>query len=291
MSNLKYAAIIVVYNKTIQGSITCESIKKLSDADINIVIVDNSEKEYGNAAVCKRLGYQYISMGGNKGLSKAYNAAIDEIDSDVVILFDDDTHVSEEYFEALNEAVNNYPEIDIFAPIVYGQDGVIYSPNEFNFLRNHFISAPEQEVTQNSFNSIASCLAIRRKVFNEYRFNETLFVDQIDQYFFCEQRKMGRKFMKLDVKITQNFYQRGTNLDAKAAWNRVRLRLIDVMRHARLMGKLEGRGALKYKMLGFVKCCGLSAQIAKKSKSIGVLFKGSFLSLKLLLIPQKICER
>ena len=46
------------------------------------------------------------------------------------------------------------------------------------------------------------------------------------------------------------------------------------MQHAKLMG------GVKYRILGLMKCCGLSLQIAKKSKSIQVLFKGIFLSFK-----------
>ena len=276
MGEITYSAIIVVYNKTIRGSITCESIKQISGVNVEIIVVDNSETEQGNKSVCADLGYTYISMNGNKGLSKAYNAAIDKCDSDILILLDDDTPVTQEYFDVLNEATVNNKDMDIFAPVVYGQDGVIYSPNEFNFLRNHFISNPNQEVSQENFNAIASCIAIRKRVFDGYRFNEKLFVDQIDQYFFCEQRKHNRKFMKLDVEIYQNFYQRGAVLDPDSAWKRVRLRLIDVMRHAKLMG------GLKYRLLGFIKDCGLSIQIAKKSKSLSVLLKGMQLSVKLL---------
>ena len=277
MVDAKYTAVIVVYNRTVKGSITCESLKSIAGLNIEIVIVDNSESDQGNAEICKELGYAYINMHGNAGLSKAYNAAIDVTDSDVIVLFDDDTEVSNGYFSILNKAIMDHPEVDIFAPVVYGQDGVIYSPNAFNFLRNHFINSPTQEVPQDKFNAIASCLAIRRRVFDGYRFNEILFVDQIDQYFFCEQRKLGRKFMKLDVEIHQNFYQRGAALDPNVAWKRVKLRLIDVMRHAKLMG------GIKYRFLGFIKDCGLSLQIAKKSKSMMLFVKGIGLSCVLFL--------
>ena len=86
---------------------------------------------------------------------------------------------------------------------------------------------------------------------------------------------MKRKFLKLDIEIYQNFYQRGNTLDPISAWNRVRLRLVDIMKHAELMGKM------KYRFLGFVKCLGLSMQIAKKGKSVNVLFKGIRLTCRL----------
>ena len=274
----KITAAVVIYNKEISESITCMRIKEL-EKDIDILVIDNSEKNNENKEYCVTHNMRYISMDGNKGLSKAYNVAVKNAgNSDILALFDDDTEITSDYFRTLRKAIIDYPDIDIFAPIIRGQDGVIYSPNEFNFLRNHFISSPDQEVSQDAFNAIASCLAIRMRVFENYHFNEKLFVDQVDQYFFCEQRKLGRKFGKLDVEILQHFYQRGTTLTAEAGWRRLRLRVADIFRHARLMG------GGKYIFLAFVKCCGLGVQIGRKSKSIGVIVKTGLLSCKLLFI-------
>lgn len=271
----KITAIVVIFNKTISQSITCQRIKAM-DRNIDVLVVDNSEISNSNEIVCKELGFRYLSMNGNKGLSKAYNAAVDHSkNTDVIVLFDDDTEITEEYFQILDKALKKYPDVDIFAPIIRGQDNVIYSPNEFNFLRNHFILSPAQEISQRSFNAIASCLAIRIKVFDNYRFNEKLFVDQVDQYFFCEQRKLDRKFGKLDIEVRQNFHQRGTTLTPKDGWRRLRLRIVDIFRHARLVG------SRKYIFLALVKCCGLGVQIGKKSRSVSIVFKAGFLSLLL----------
>jgi len=275
----KIIAVIVVYNKEIKASITCATLNKINCRNLDILIVDNSTIENKNFEYCKNNKTQYISMGGNKGLSKAYNAAIDKCFAsyDLLILMDDDTEVTDEYFEALDKAVAENQDVDIFAPIVYGQDGVIYSPNEFNFLKNHFIQDKGQIVSQDKFNAIASMLAIRMRVFENYRFNEKLFVDQVDQFFFCEQREKGRKFMKMDCEIHQNFYQRGSTLTPEAGWNRLRLRIVDIMRHAKLMG------GTKYCTLGLIKCCGLGVQIGKKSRSFAIPVKALSLSIKSLI--------
>lgn len=243
---------------------------------MDILVIDNSEVKNDNQKYCGENGMRYLSMGGNKGLSKAYNAAIDHCgESDAVVLLDDDTDVTADYFDKLYDALETQPEIDIFAPIVRGQDGIIYSPNAFRFLRNRFISSAGEKVPQDAFNAIASCLCIRMRVFENYRFNEELFVDQVDQFFFCEQRKIGRKFGQLDTEILQNFYQRGAELTPEAGWKRLKLRIADIYRHAKLMG--EG----KYHFEALIKCCGLGVQIGKKSKSAGVIMKATVLSLKL----------
>ena len=280
MEHCNITSAIVVYNKRICDSITCRNIRNI-DSDIDILVLDNSEIKTNNEQYCRVNHIRYISMEGNKGLSIAYNVAIDHSrNTDVIVLFDDDTEITAEYFEALKKSLDEYPEIDIFAPIIRGQDGVIYSPNEFNFLRNHFIKSPDQIVSQDAFNAIASCLAIRMRVFENYRFNEKLFVDQVDQFFFYEQRKYGRKFGILNVIIRQNFYQRGASLKADVGWRRLRLRIYDIFRHARLMG------GGKYMLLAFIKCCGLGFQIGKKSKSPKVILKAGSLSCKLLFVDK-----
>ena len=219
--NNSIVATIVIYNKSIENSITCKNILSFNEDSIEILIVDNSTSNYGNKAYCEKKNIKYISMGGNQGLSKAYNAAIDlSKDKDVIILFDDDTDVTKQYFEQLQIALDSNPDVDIFAPIIYGQDGVIYSPNRYNFMRSQYIQESSQEIPQEEFNAIASCLAIRMRVFQNYRFNEKLFVDQVDQNFFYDQRKKNKKFMKLNVEIKQNFYQRGLKLSAESGWKR-----------------------------------------------------------------------
>ena len=278
MSSERITAVIVVYNKKVSESITCQMVKDIEPA-MDIFIIDNSEIETGNAEYCKKNGIRYMSMDGNKGLSKAYNRAVDNsLSSDVIILFDDDTEITSEYFEKLRIALDEHPEIDIFAPVVRGQDGVIYSPNEFNFLKNNLVMSSTQTVSRERFNAIASCLAIRIRVFDNYRFNEKLFVDQVDQFFFCEQRCRRKTFGVLDVEILQHFYQRSATLTPEAGWNRLKLRIVDLFRHARLMG------GNRYTMLAFIKSCGLGVQIGKKTRSIRVMFKAGLLSCKLIFI-------
>jgi len=87
----------------------------------------------------------------------------------------------------------------------------------------------------------------------------------------------GRKFGVLNIEILQNFYQRGATLTPEVGWNRLRLRIYDIYRHARLMGEI------KYIFLSFVKCCGLGLQIGMKSKSIEVVGKSIALSISLLI--------
>lgn len=276
MKEMKIVTAIVIYNKKISESISCKRIEEIKNDQIEILVIDNSEYDLGNREYCEQKNYNYISMNGNSGLSKAYNAAIEKSkNKDIIVLLDDDTEITEEYFNELIIQGNLKEDVDIFVPIIYGQDGVIYSPNEYGFLRNHFIKSGNQEIRQELFNAIASCMAIRMRVFNDYQFNEELFVDQVDQNFCYDQRKLGRKFDKLNVKIVQNFYQRGENLSPEAGWKRLKLRITDIMRQTELIG------GKKIKFWGFIKCCGLGVQIGEKSRSLGVCIKAIALAIKL----------
>lgn len=267
-------AIVVVYNKRIEDSLTCRNILKFSNEyNIKICVVDNSTQSNDNLTFCEKKGIQYISMNGNAGLSKAYNMAIEKNRlSDVFVLFDDDTNVTKSYFDVLKKDLSSFPDVDIFAPIIRGQDGVIYSPNESNFLKNKLVLNKSLEVSKEKFNAIASCLAIRSRIFDGYRFNEILFLDQVDQNFFDEQRKLGSSFRKMNVEILQNFYQRVDSLKPQAGWARLQLRIVDILRHARI------QGGIKNIIIGYIKCCGLGIQIGKKSKSILIPFKAFVLT-------------
>ena len=265
--------LVVIYNKKLNTSVLSVLNSNCSEnSKIDLLVVDNSDDssfKSENKSYCENNGAFYHDMHGNKGLSKAYNYAVSIIDSyDMLVIFDDDTPIPSDYFSTLLGDISQYQDVDIFAPVVYGQDGIIYSPNEFNFLRNKFISNPSDHIDETKFNAISSGLAIRKRVFNNnYRFNEALFVDQVDQYFFCEQRKLNRKFRKMQTIIHQQFYQRDSKIDKNNARKRLLLRIRDIFVHAKLMG------GGKYYVLAFIKTFGLSLQISLKSKSIVTFFK------------------
>ena len=66
-------AIIVIYNTSCSDSI---SYQRLKEYGVRMIICDNSTSDYGNQKIVEADGNVYINMGGNKGLSKAYNAAL-----------------------------------------------------------------------------------------------------------------------------------------------------------------------------------------------------------------------
>ena len=198
-------AVVVLYNKKIQDSITISHLMKLQEEYLHIIVLDNSTDAFvtENKMYFSEDLLTYYNMGGNVGLSKAYNYALSKLknkpENDIVIWFDDDTPVKKEYFSCLKKNAED-KMYDVFVPVIYGQNGVIYSPNEIGWLKGKYISSPEQKIPQNKFNAINSCLAVRLKAYKDYVYDEGLFMDCVDTKLFDDFRSIGYVF-KFELEI------------------------------------------------------------------------------------------
>lgn len=268
-----YYAAVVIYNQSCSNSITCKNLKEICqrEPDIKIMIADNSTQEKikkENKLQCEKDQWAYMDMEGNKGLSVAYNHVIKALprlsESDCVIWFDDDTNITDEYFQKLRDCVEKNPTAEIFAPIIRGFDGKIYSPNERGFLKNHFIKDRNDKICEKRFNAINSCLAVKTNLYKEYRYDETLFMDMVDQKFCLDMTTADKKFAIIDVEIVQNFFQRSENLTVEKVWTRYSIRIDDFMNYA-------NKDAL-HRWLGVVKVAMWGVDMAIRCKSTKILF-------------------
>ena len=240
--NLDIYPVIVIYNKSISDSLT---LRRLHDSCIpnnNVVVVDNSTADYNIGNYCQALGYNYISMNGNAGLSKAYNKALEYLKpiagpDDLIMWLDDDTDVTREYFSVLCSNAENNLMVDIFMPIIIGQDGVYYSPNEGAFMKSRFITSVDEDIDMSKINGINSCLAVRYRIYNDYRYTEDLFMDLTDNQFFDDMRAKGATFKIIRTVIHQTFFQRGEDVNIDTVIKRFKLRIADFMIYARKKGK------------------------------------------------------
>lgn len=207
VKNNVYYAVVVIYNKSIKESITLKKLKHINNHNIIRIIVDNSTVENDNENLCKDERYIYLSMNGNVGLSKAYNKVLDYLKGKdgIVVWFDDDTNVTQDYFDKLDVEINNRKEVSIFTPIIQGQDNKFWSPNEARFFKNKQLKNSKGNIKDIRFNAINSCTAVKLEVYKNYRYDERLFLDQVDHSFFYDMRKKKMKFCKLDVIIKHNF--------------------------------------------------------------------------------------
>lgn len=211
--------LIVLYNKSINDSITFKSLKDIDN--LNIIICDNSTKNFDNAKYVKDYNCIYFNMNGNKGLSKAYNIAIDFLKekSGILCLFDDDTDIPKDYFDVLLNKLKS-SDADIFLPIVYDSVGIL-SPCKMNDLKVERINKIE-ELNSRNITGINSGMAIDLNVFKEYRYNEKFFLDYIDHDFLRSMKQKNKKIDILETKINQNF-SGSTNPSVESSLHRFKI--------------------------------------------------------------------
>ena len=200
---IKIFAIVVLYNKNVEDSVALNCLKSVEGVDV--IICDNSTSDYKNCYFAKKFGFFYISMGTNKGLAKAYNKALDFLSgkSGYVCILDDDTEISNEYFEKLKKSMQESPK-DIYLPFLYDGTGLL-SPCK---IKGIFVSRFKnmESVNKKNITGINSAMAINLKIFNEgYRYNEKYFLDYIDHDFLRVMKKKNKSIGFLKINLFQNF--------------------------------------------------------------------------------------
>lgn len=195
-------SIIVIYNMDVQ---TCDVYQVLKrQPDIDVIVCDNSTEPTSNREVVEADGGTYIFMDGNHGLSKAYNAALDQMimdPQDYVILFDQDTIVNDDYFQCVRHSIQTRQ--DIYFPTVKTKQQIL-SPA---VIADGIVSALDREehVPIEKMTAINSGMVIRMGLFTEYRYPESLFLDYVDHAFIVRMKQRNCSMVWMPVTITQPF--------------------------------------------------------------------------------------
>ena len=267
MNNLFF--IVVLYNKNFEQSKTCTHLHKINKKYFsNIIILDNSTVSNDVSKNCLSFGWNYISMNGNKGLTSAYNKGIDFIknhcsysDTDIVILLDDDTDITNDYIISLEHASFEHNDINIFIPRIVSDTGELISPSRYTPYKNYKLKKLSS-VNINNILAINSCLAIRLCIFNDYVYNSNLFLDYVDSQFFYDMRKRNENFYLLDSEIVHSFFMKSNN-DYFKEINRMRILKKDYRAFVKDKSFLEKflyfprivfwkiRGFLKYRKISY----------------------------------------
>lgn len=111
-----------MYNKKLIDNVTIKSAKLAEESfhDFEIIVWDNStdsELHACNEKFAKEMSLTYLSDNENSKLSYIYNKITSEFQFDYLIISDDDSEYSEEYFDHLKKSLQNDPIVTI--PRVY----------------------------------------------------------------------------------------------------------------------------------------------------------------------------
>ena len=215
--------VVVVYNTSCDNSI---SVKGLLGQNLKPMIVDNSTKDYGNREYCDRMDLKYLPMGGNAGLSKAYNRALSQISEtvDYILWMDDDTEIPTDYLALLLPYVENHPGYDLYIPLVQTKkkSNGLLSPSILDHYYTKRVHSVE-EIGGRMFSAINSGLLVKREVYDRYSYDENLFLDCIDHDFMVYCWKMGLRMNIIkEISLMQNFSGE-EKPDRKSQLNRFRI--------------------------------------------------------------------
>lgn len=205
----KIYAIIVLYNTDLSTSSSYQAL--LNHPEIITIVCDNSTDRINRKRIVDKNGNVYLSMHGNKGLSKAYNRALDHIKEEnpimegYVCLLDDDTEIPEDYFDQIKAAAQR-KKAQIYLPLVTDSrpDQGYLSPSIMVEPYVHRTKDPFG-LSQNEICGINSGMLIDLALFKTYRYNEDLFLDHVDHSFIRDMRKREAKVEILKVMLRQDF--------------------------------------------------------------------------------------
>lgn len=208
--------ILVIYNKSVVDSESYKYIRE-NQKEIKLYVVDNSDIQNDNQKIVENDGFHYLCMNGNKGLSKAYNKALDKIKEDnpemegKVIILDDDTELNDNYFKNISRY-----DADIILPVIKDGDKVISPCTDINGVYVPWNVGKEVY----DISAINSGMIIDLSLFRKYRYDENLFLDYVDHKFMIDMKI--KKIQVMNSVLNQHF-SGSDNSDIKSSVTRLRI--------------------------------------------------------------------
>jgi hypothetical protein len=208
---ISYLLGVVLYKEDISVSNTIGSLILIKDflnsKNYKIVIWDNSPEKQNKAELDLLTAfncYEYVHTPKNLSLAKVYNTIYQtNKEYNLLILFDQDSKVSKDYFVKLSIAEEENNSINLFLPIIK-VDNLIYSPaNRFLVTGRHWDKERYGAVECSKKLAITSGMAIRTNYLRmkSETFNEDLTIYGIDTDFMIQFEKNNLHFFVLDYSM------------------------------------------------------------------------------------------
>lgn len=215
-----FDVVVVVYNRSL-SEVPALSLAEGDGLVDRIIICDNSDDAAArdaNSNLEKPRNVVYLNMGGNVGLPKAYNRALDLCAAPYACMFDDDTLFPDDYFRKVSAWLESN-DADICVPVVLSQDEII-SPCNRGRYRHLTIRSLDELSTR--FDAINSGMCIARGMYRVCRYDENMFLDMVDFKFLSDARKLGARVAVMpEVRLEQNFSKFSYNETAERARYRI----------------------------------------------------------------------
>lgn len=262
---MKFLCMLVIYNQYYADSMTYRSLRvseAFRNGEVEVALIDNSAYDMHNKNISED-HFTYLSMNGNQGLSKAYNAGLDyfkdQLTGNMIVLLDDDTRLPRDYFDVMKKNINE--ETDVYLPIIYDQTGQLLSPSIMKRYRC-VLAKRIENVNEKNINGINTGMMIRGDLFKDYRYDEHYFLDYVDHAFIRDMKQLNKKIMIVPATISQNYSLAGQSVEK--ALKRFKISKKDISYYYR-------RGLISRLVYHYL-MCRRKAKYFKMYKKINVFF-------------------
>jgi rhamnosyltransferase len=220
-AGVSLAVVVVRYKKAIRDMPAIRYAKAIEsnsrNSTIRWIIVDNSPS---GATMHDRAGLpdnsRYLWLGANRGLSKAYNAALTQLDESTthICFLDQDTEGVGTYVQAILDQGDCGS--DIVLPVVVS-GSVILSPCRRT--GPWYRPIRQRGAIPGPMSWINSGMVVSAQVFASTRFDERLFLDYVDHRFALDAQRAGASVdVRWELALEQD-YSRDTD-DVDSAYRR-----------------------------------------------------------------------
>lgn len=208
--------VVVLYNRALSSiPATAVATSLGGDAFVRWVVVDNSDHPAADASVvAERSHVAYVAMGGNRGISAAFNQGVEHLGDgvDYVLFLDQDTGGIDDYVRAIRARIGSWSG-DILMPLVTS-DALILSP--CRRLGPWYRPMRRTGRRPRQYSCINSGMVVRRSIFDRIAFDEALFLDYVDHRFILDATAAGATLEPaLDLRLEQD-YSRMSDTAAQA---------------------------------------------------------------------------
>lgn len=208
----KYIFLCILYNKYCEESETILSfintmthrIDNKKSQDIDLWVWDNSiNSDYldNNSCFCQENNIGYVGHGKNEKLGTIYNRFILDNKDNYLLIFDDDSTVSQEYVDQVL-GVTQHKEIYVGIPKVYSKLGSLYSPAKFGLVKgkhfNDIKSGYHSGLVAIASGMVINCSKILERGVS---FDEYLSLYGIDTDFFLTTQRENIQIYVFDVNL------------------------------------------------------------------------------------------
>ncbi|SHM61951.1 glycosyltransferase family protein [Flavobacterium saccharophilum] len=147
--------------------------------------------------------FKYLNSQDNRSLSEVYNTVIKQIKFNKIFIFDQDTSLTDEYFELVDSSALNNTDVGIFLPFVKNKNRVV-SPLRFSVINfDHSKIIKKGRVLAKNKTAFASGLCIKEWIFKRDNiwFDQNLSFYGIDYKFILDYGDFNRYMYVIDYEL------------------------------------------------------------------------------------------